>query len=179
MRRQISTTLVALVAITPLGFALPPIAAAPPNTVISLRVKGCDGCVFVAHNGSKPSKAWNDVAVSDIVLNGKAMLIVPTRMTPTLTLEVKHPKGYTSGGATPFVAFQWLRYTNPYPGGPKRYGEICWGRKMGEEQTLNIAVTKAKARDYPGGPKVTIIRAHLQGLPKNAGAGINGTPSCN
>ena len=176
MHLQISSCLVALVATTTLGSALPGVAAAPPNTVISLRVKGCEGCVFVAHNGRNPSRAWNDIAVSDIVLKGKAMLIVPTRITPTLTLEVKHPKGYGSGGATPFVAFQWVRYANPYPGGPKRYGEICWGSSMGEEQTLNIAVTKAKGRDYPGGPKVIIIRAHVRGLPKKAGAGINGTP---
>ena len=144
-------------------------AAAGPKTTIRLDVTGCEGCTFVAHAGT-----WKKLATSTPVVNGKAKISVPRNKTPKLSLEVKHPAGLSGPGATPFVAFDWLRYRNM----PGRYGAICWGEQAGASARLDIAVSKWRTRPVPGAPKDLFIKARIASLPAKAFAGVNGTPGC-
>jgi hypothetical protein len=99
-------------------------------------------------------------------------------MTSSLTLEVEHPEGLGAGNAVAFVAFNWRKSGYDFPGSPKRVGEICWGSQMGAKQTMRIVVTRSRVKIYVGEPKTTVLHAHLKGLPRKAGAGVNGTPGC-
>lgn len=155
-----------------LGLGLPGQASAEETTKIRLQVRGCEGCVFIAHNGKRPAKAWNKAAVSSEVRNGKAVMVVPTRITPWMSLEVQHPRNYSSGNAVPFVAFDWLRASYGMT------GEICWNTVAGPSERLSIVVSKFRGRPVPGVPKETMIRARLAQLPDKAMAGVNGTPIC-
>lgn len=153
-------------------------ASADPMTTVKLSVKGCEGCVFLVHSGKNIDKAWDVVTRSTPVTNGKATFSVRQSITKYVSLEVEHPKGYPAPGAAPFVAFGWVKYKNTYPGGPKRYGQICWGKQKGAKAKLNIVVRTYRARPVPAAPKETVIGARLAKLPKQAQAGVNGTPGC-
>jgi len=137
-----------------------------------LRVQGCDGCTLIARSGRNPRTAWNKVNAA-YVQDGKARLYIPKRITPYLTLEVRHPQGYSAGGASPFVAFggSWVKgFWKP---------KLCWGNYIGASGTrIHIQVTQRKKRPYPGSPRETVLYAHLKGLPRWSGAGVNGTPWC-
>lgn len=149
------------------GIGIAPATAS--TTTIRLNVSGCEGCTFIAHAGS-----WKKVATSTTVTKGKATIKVPRNKTPKMSLELMHPDGLSGPGATPFVAFEWLRYSNM----PGHYGKICWGEQADARANLYIKVSKWRTREVPGAPKELFIRARLADLPAKAHAGVNGTPGC-
>lgn len=153
-------------------------AAADAKTTITLNVDGCEGCVFVVHNGRNVERAWDEAARSTPVTDGTATVRVRRKMTPYLSLEVVHPLGYSSENAVPFVAFDWDKYSTQFPGAKGWYGDICWGKRKGPKATLNIVVTEYLGAFPPGTPKQPFIRARLAKLPKRAEAAVNGTPGC-
>jgi hypothetical protein len=69
MKSSVVTASVPLI----LGLIATP-AAAEPTTTVRLVVKGCEDCVFVAHNGGNLERAWKVVARSTPVSNGRAIL---------------------------------------------------------------------------------------------------------
>ena len=147
-------------------------AAAGPTTTIHLKVTGCEGCTFIAHDGRTWARSWKKVATSTPVTNGKATITVPRKNTPTTSLEVVHPDDLGAQNATAFVAFSWKKSAGFWTGG------ICWGKKKGADARLRIVVTEFTGRAVPGAPKEQFIRARLAKLPKKAQAGVNGSPGC-
>lgn len=149
----------------------PPVSA-DPVTKVSLQVTGCEGCRFIAHDGRTWKHAWRRVAVSAPVLDGRTSVTVPRESTPTLSLEVRHPRGYATANAVPYVAFSWTKQDGHWQGG------ICWGKQKGATARLHIVVTTYRGRPVPGEPKETMIRARLSKLPPKAQAGVQGVPGC-
>jgi hypothetical protein len=141
-------------------------ASAAPTTNIKLKVSGCNGCVFIAHNGKVNRKGWDVIATSSAVSNGLARLQVPRRQTKGLMLEVWHPAGYGAGGAVAFV-----KLSN------KRSG-ICWNKKLKKSHKFNVRVS-TKPGTFENGSPTKVINAWREGAgkPKHA-VGVNGTPSC-
>lgn len=142
------------------------------NDDVRLDVRGCEGCTFIAHDGSTWGGSWKKVAMSTQVTNGMATIRVPRRDTPTTSLEVVHPDGLGAQNATALVAFTWTKANGYWSGG------ICWGKRKGVRARLNIVGTEFTGRAVPGAPKGRFIRARLAKLPVKAQAGVNGSPGC-
>ena len=167
-----SSTVGALAAVcVVVGTAVVP-ATAGPTTTVHLKVTGCQGCTFIAHDGRTWARSWKKVATSTPVTNGKATITVPRKNTPTTSLEVVHPDGLGAQNATAFVAFSWNKSAGFWTGG------ICGGKKRGANARLRIVATEFTGRAVPGAPKERFIRARLARLPKKAQAGVNGSPGC-
>lgn len=167
--RSLIATAVAAGAVMGVGVAP---AAAGPKTTVHLKVSGCEGCTFIAHDGRTWAGSWKKVATSTPVTAGRATITVPRKNTPTTSLEVVHPDGLGAQNATPFVAFSWVKSAGFWTGG------ICWGKQKGADARLNIVVTEFTGRAVPGAPKERFIRARLAKLPAKAQAGVNGSPGC-
>ena len=170
------TTTIAVTAAAILLTANP--ATAAPRTTVTLNVEGCEGCVFVVHNGKNSERAWDEITESTPVTDGQTTFRVRRKITPYISLEVKHPLGYSSENAVPFVAFGWHKYSTQFPDAKGWYGDICWGKRKTATATLNVVVTEYPGAFPPGTEKQTFIRARLAKLPKRAEAGVNGTPGC-
>jgi hypothetical protein len=141
-------------------------ASASPTTNIKLKVSGCQGCVFIAHNGKVNVKGWDVIGTSTAVSRGTARLQVPRRLTKGLMLEVRHPAGYGAGGAVAFV-----KLSN------KRTG-ICWNKKLKKAHKFKVLV-QTKPGTFEDGSPTKVINAWRKGVGKPERAiGINGTPSC-
>ncbi|HQR79763.1 MAG TPA: hypothetical protein PLT68_06070 [Actinomycetota bacterium] len=165
------TTVAIAAACVVMGTSVVP-AVAGPTTTVHLRVTGCEGCTFVAHDGRTWKGSWRKVATSTPVTNGKATITVPRKSTPTTSLEVVHPDGLGAQNAIAFVAFSWRKSAGFWTGG------ICWARQKGASARLHIVVTEFTGRAVPGAPKERFIRARLAKLPAKAQAGVNGSPGC-
>ena len=176
MMSRFRKALRALVLVVLISFGSP--AWAQPKTTVHLNVEGCDGCVFVVHNGRNIEMAWNEVTSTAPVIDGRTTFRVRSKITPYLSLEVVHPDGYASENAVAFVAFGWEKYSTRFPGAKGWYGDICWGKHKSRTATLNIVVTEYLGRFPPNTPEQPFIRARLKRLPKRAEAGVNGTPGC-
>jgi hypothetical protein len=141
-------------------------------TTVRLKVSGCEGCKFIAHDGRTWKKAWRKVATSTQVVDGRSVIKIPRKLTRTTSLEVVHPEGFIEMNARPFVAFTWEKQDGMWVGG------ICWGKQKGARARLRIVVTEYKARPVPGAARETFIRSRLAKLPRAASAGVNGSPGC-
>lgn len=142
------------------------------TTTITMRVTGCEGCVFIAHNGKRIRSAWKVVSKSTPVVEGKATLVVPRRQTRWISFEVDHPLGYTEWNASAFVA------TRPMTGKMKGSWDLCWNKQAGSTARLNVVVTEYRDRVGIDDPISTFIHARLAKLPPKASIGVNGTPGC-
>lgn len=147
-------------------------AMAGSTTTITMRVTGCEGCVFIAHNGKRIRSAWKVVSKSTPVVEGKATLVVPRRQTRWISFEVDHPLGYTEWNASAFVA------TRPMTGKMKGSWDLCWNKQAGSTARLNVVVTEYRDRVGIDDPISTFIHARLAKLPPKASIGVNGTPGC-
>jgi hypothetical protein len=118
MLRVVSASALSLIVV--LG-ASAPASAAEGSTTITLKVTGCNGCVFQAQNSTDVANPYNGPKAK--VSGGVATMTIPTVQTSGMVLSID-PSWDSKSNAEPLVVFQ---YQGAEPG---------------------TRVTKAKAKTY-------------------------------
>jgi hypothetical protein len=131
-------------------------AAAPPvaiRTVVTLAVKGCNGCTFrLTQAHLDPTKVWQ--SKSKKVRDASVTFSVPTKRTHGMSITVLAP---WDGGAgyVPVVAFKYAglhigqKVTNATARTKKR-ASSCWAGTSDDLVVLPIRVVHATATNPPG-----------------------------
>lgn len=177
---------------TSLGVVAP--ASAATTTTINLQVTGCEGCVFVAHRPKGHTKD-SQLGMSTAVNNGSASLVVRTKTTSKMSLEVQHPLANDGnsvvGKAVSFVVIKYDGFkvgkaVPPASAAKQKQGALCWAGTSKSSATFNIQVQIIPAKTTSGPPR-SFLRAYASPGMKSLGShrlyrgvgGVDGFPSCN
>lgn len=155
MRRSIAVMSAASSALLA-GFLVMPPAVAAETTTITLKVTGCEGCVFqAAATPAGSDDIYNGPKAK--VRNGVATMTVPTEQTAGMYFLVDAP-WKVQINAQPLLVFQYQgaepgeRVTKAQGRAAKR-ASACWAGTTADAATIRVTVRRVWQEAFdPGGP---------------------------
>jgi len=153
--------LTALLALGSVPAAVAPAPAAPaerasraPDTVLTVRVAGCEGCVLTAHSNDGVQVPYTSLAQT--VVDSVATFTVPSERTPGLSLAVNSTPWQGNPSQTTYVVFRYGGMDIGERVGvklarSKRRGSGCWAGTVNDAVEVKVRVKKARVPSLSGG----------------------------
>lgn len=146
------------------------VAASPseaaPETTVTLRVQGCDGCVLTPNSvrqwpSGKIAMQWRGESVR--VRSGTARFRIPTIYTQGMSLEIAAPWEKGNYGSQPLVTLSKGAESEYTPGDFE--DTFCWKGTFSKSVTLRIKVARSRGIG-PGPAPYVVPNGYLSSLPK-------------
>ena len=139
-----------------------PASQAAPNTTITMRVAGCEGCTVLSSSWTdKKGQPWDGPTAT--VTNGVATMVVPTDRTRGMSF-VLQPTWKPSVDFETVIVTQYAGFA---PGEKVVWGQAkkaktaspCWSGTSSSDVTVDVAVKKVPLQAFPPGTKPPVTKA--------------------